>query len=275
MKPAEWRFLSHGPRPGSENMALDMALLQAVVTRKSSPVLRLYGWRPSCLSLGRHQPESAADLGFCRSAGIDVVRRPTGGRAVVHHLELTYSVTGWLGSHPLPRHVQSAYRLLCAALVRALRTLGVDAELTPDAANAGMPSPASSVPCFKAPAGGEVMVEGRKLVGSAMRVHRGAILQHGSILLGWDSRLQSGCLGLPGDDTLRPFVTTLQDQLGSLPKDTVLRNAVKEAFSRELGVDLVPGVLELQEVEAATKLRPCYDVASTSHGPLPDSGEMT
>jgi len=274
MTSAGWRFISNGPRPGSENMALDVALLRAVAARRSSPALRLYGWQPPCLSLGRHQPESAADLEFCRSAGIDVVRRPTGGRAVVHHLELTYSVTARLGSDPIPQHVQSAYRLLCTALVRALRTLGVEAELTPDAATAGMPSPASSVPCFKAPAGGEVMVGGRKLVGSAMRVHGGAILQHGSILLGWDSRLQSGCLGLPGDDSLRPFVTTLEDQLGSVPEDDVLRHAVMEGFSRELRVNLICGSLEPNEIEAAMSLRPSFDVASVSRGPLPESGEM-
>lgn len=255
-------------------MALDVALLGAVAARESSPVLRLYCWDPPCLSLGRHQPESAADLEFCRSAGVDVVRRPTGGRAVVHHLELTYSVTARLGSGPIPQHVQSVYRLLCTALVRALRTLGVDAELTPDAAVAGMPSPASSVPCFKAPAGGEVTVGGRKLVGSAMRVHGGAILQHGSILLGWNPRLQSGCLGLPGDDSLRPFVTTLEDQLGEVPEDDVLRVAVMEGFSQELRVDLVSGLFEPSEIEAAGRLRPSFDVASGSGRPLPDSGEM-
>ncbi len=193
---------------------------------------------------------------------------------MVHHLELTYSVAARLGSGPIPRHVQSAYRLLCSALVRALRNLGVGAELTPDAATAGMPSPTSSVPCFKAPAGGEVIVGGRKLVGSAMRVHGGAILQHGSILLGWDSRLQSGCLGLPDDDSLRPFVTTLEDQLGSLPEDDVLRNVVMEAFSRELRVDLFSGSLEPHEIEAATVLRPSFDVASASRGPLPGRGGM-
>jgi lipoate-protein ligase A len=90
---APWRLIIDGDLPGANNMARDVAILDAVAEGESPPTLRLYGWDPPCLSLGRHQGVDAADLSFCRAQGIDVVRRPTGGRALLHHLELTYSVT--------------------------------------------------------------------------------------------------------------------------------------------------------------------------------------
>ena len=158
-----WRLLVDGALPGAANMACDVALLEAVAAAASPPTLRLYGWDPPCLSLGRHQGVEAADLGFCRSEGIDVIRRPTGGRALLHHLELTYAVAAPLGVRPLPRALQDAYRAICGALVQALRSLGVAAELTPGEVNLELPSPHSAVPCFEAPAGGEVVVGDRKL----------------------------------------------------------------------------------------------------------------
>ncbi len=130
----------------------------------------------------------AADLDFCRTEGIDVVRRPTGGRALLHHLELTYSVIAPLGKGSLPRALQEAYRRICGALVRAMQSLGVDAKLTGGEVNLQLPGPRTTIPCFEAPAGGEVVVGGRKLIGSAMRAHGKTILQHGAILLDWNAQ---------------------------------------------------------------------------------------
>jgi lipoate-protein ligase A len=191
-----WRLVVDGDLRGARNMARDVAMLEAVADGEAPPTVRLYGWKPPCLSLGRHQGIEAADLEFCRAEGIDVVRRPTGGRALLHHLELTYAVIAPLSEGPLPRGLQEAYRTICAALVRAVRTLGVDAELTGGEVNLQLPNPKTTIPCFEAPAGGEVVVAGRKLIGSAMRAHGGAILQHGAILLDWDGRLQAGAMGL-------------------------------------------------------------------------------
>ena len=91
-----WRLLVDGDHPGALNMARDVALMESVA-RGAEPGLRLYGWCPPCLSLGRHQGPAAADPAFCRRHGIDLVRRPTGGRAVLHHLELTYALVARLG----------------------------------------------------------------------------------------------------------------------------------------------------------------------------------
>jgi len=231
-----WRLIVDGDLVGALNMARDMAMLEAVAEGHARPALRLYGWDPPCLSLGRHQGVGAADLDFCQAEGIDVVRRPTGGRALLHHLEITYAVVAPVGVDPLPRGLQDAYRSICKALVRAMHALGVEAELTGGEVNVHLPSPRSSVPCFEAPAGGEVVVRGRKLIGSALRAHAGSILQHGSILLDWDGRLQAGSMGLADDSALRPHITTLRDECdGELGRST-LEETLIEAFSTECAV---------------------------------------
>ena len=104
-----WRLIVEGAQRGAWNMAVDEALAEAVDAASSAPVLRLYRWSPPCLSLGFAQPYEAADAGFCAAHGVDVVRRPTGGRAVLHHLELTYAVAAPLG--PRPVHPRPAGRL--------------------------------------------------------------------------------------------------------------------------------------------------------------------
>ncbi len=237
IEPAHWRLIIDGNLQGARNMARDVAFLEAVADGKAHSTVRLYGWDPPCLSIGRHQGIEAADLEFCRAEGIDVVRRPTGGRALLHHLELTYAVIAPLNESPMPRGLQEAYRVICSALVRAVRALGVDAELTGGEVNLQLPSPKTTIPCFEAPAGGEVVVRGRKLVGSAMRAHAGAILQHGAILLDWDGRLQAGAMGLEDDASLRPQVTTLRDELGRELPRAVLEEALVEAFGSQLGVE--------------------------------------
>jgi lipoate-protein ligase A len=254
-----WRLVVDSDLPGAINMARDVAILDAVSTTQSPSTLRLYGWNPPCLTLGRHQSLEAADLEFCRREGIDVVRRPTGGRALLHHLELTYAVIAPLGSGPLPRALQDAYRTLCGALVRAMRSLGVETELTSGEVNLELPGPRTTVPCFEAPAGGEVVVRGRKLVGSAMRAHAGTILQHGAIVLDWDGRLQAGSMGLADDTGLRPHITTLADELGRVPARGEVEDAVVAAFSEQLDVHFEPGRLtageEARQENLATSFR--------------------
>lgn len=240
--PPSWRLVVDGDQTGAENMARDVAMLDAVVAGEAWPTLRLYGWSPPCLSLGKHQALEAADVGFCEREGIDVVRRPTGGRAVLHHLELTYSVVAPLDQGPMPKPLQEAYRKLCSALVEAARSFGIDAELTGGEVNLSLPGPRTTVPCFEAPAGGEVVVGGRKLIGSSMRARQGHILQHGAILLDWDGRLQAGSMGLPDDSKVRPHVTTFADQLGEVPPREDLEDALAAAFERVLKVTLIPGV---------------------------------
>lgn len=236
-----------GPGPGSWNMAVDESLGESVASGASEPVVRLYRWQPACLSLGFAQPFSAANAGFCVRSGVDVVRRPTGGRAVLHHLELTYSVLAPLDGRSFSGDLQGAYQRICRALVAGLRRVGVGAELA-GAPDGALIRPTEAIPCFVGPAMGEVVAGGRKLVGSAMRRLGGAILQHGSILEEWDGSLQAGCLGLPDDSSLRPAVITVHEALGGPLPSGRLETAMAEGFAEEFDVLLEPG--ELSPVEA-------------------------
>src|SRR5712691_3829642 len=162
-------------RSGAENMAIDAALLDRANGTGLS-FLRLYRFDPPCLSLGRNEPAARYDYTEIARRGLDVVRRPTGGRAVWHEHEVTYAVAAPVAQFGT---LAESYCDIHARLARALGTLGLDARLAP----AGPSAPLGAGACFAASAGGEVLVGGRKVVGSA-QVRRGtAFLQHGSILL--------------------------------------------------------------------------------------------
>jgi lipoyl(octanoyl) transferase len=173
----EWRlWVDEFPRPGWANMAIDQTLLDRAELLGES-WLRLYAWEPHCLSFGRHEPATRRyDAGRIAARGIDTVRRPTGGRAVWHGPELTYAVVA-----PGPRFgsLQEAYLEIHDMIGQALGQLGIEAVL----ASSRRSDPLDAGACFSQPAGGEVLVGGRKVVGSAQLRQGGALLQHGSILL--------------------------------------------------------------------------------------------
>lgn len=172
MQPSEWVLLVDPVgRPGEYNMTTDDALLDEV-TRSGRSYLRLYRWDPPALSVGRNQPS--------RFDGVPVVRRPTGGQAVWHEREVTYAVAAPIA---LFGSLRKAYCEIHTRLAGALRALGVDAVLAPPLAHPPIRPSARPASCFAAAVGGEILVAGKKLVGSA-QVRRGdAFLQHGSILL--------------------------------------------------------------------------------------------
>ena len=165
-------------RPGAWNMALDEQLLESA-TRTGQATLRLYRWSPPCLSFGRNEPALARyDRAAIEHRGWDVVRRPTGGRAVWHDDEVTYAVAAPINTFG---SLQQSYCTIHERLATALRTLGVPAQL---ALKNGRPASLGPGACFASPVGGEVTVHGRKVVGSAQVRSESAFLQHGSILLG-------------------------------------------------------------------------------------------
>jgi lipoate-protein ligase A len=175
-------WLDPTPRSGPANMSLDQALLDAAEARGIG-MLRLYRWEPHCLSFGRNEPALRRyDRGRIEALGLSVVRRPTGGRAVWHAEELTYAVAcpaDWFGD------LRTAYRRIHEMLAEAIATLGLAPTL---AAAPGISQPVDAGACFAAPAGGEVLVGGRKVVGSAQVRQGSALLQHGSVLLGGTQR---------------------------------------------------------------------------------------
>jgi len=179
----EWWLWRDGPRAGPDNMAIDQALLERAGATGQA-VLRLYAWDPPCLSFGAHEPATRRyDRPRIARLAFPCVRRPTGGRAVYHHGELTYALAS-----PLDRFgsLRSAYHEIHAMLAAALRAVGISATLAPF----GGPVPGVAAgSCFDTAAGGEVLVAGRKLIGSAQVRTRTALLQHGSLLLRDDQSL--------------------------------------------------------------------------------------
>jgi lipoate-protein ligase A len=170
-------------RPGWENMAIDAALLD-LADAGGGGFVRLYRWEPHCLSFGRHEPARRRyDRERIGALGLDCVRRPTGGRAVWHARELTYAVAAPLSAFGgLRQAYESLHRLLAAALTSLGATPGLAPRATP---TGGI----GTGPCFAAPVGGEVVIEGRKVVGSAQLRQGDAFLQHGSLLLDDDQSL--------------------------------------------------------------------------------------
>lgn len=219
-----WRLVLDEPRPAAENMALDEALLDRARSGGGA-MLRIYGWSARSLSLGRNQPARGRyALDRAAALGVSFVRRPTGGRAVLHCREITYSVTAPDGALGSPGE---SYARINRLLVVGLRRLGVSADVaTPDSAS----PPPGTAPCFEMPVAGEIVAEGRKLVGSAQLRDRGALLQHGSILVEDDQMLASELLCVPV--TPPPPPATLRALLGRAPDRQevagVLLDAVRE-----------------------------------------------
>jgi lipoate-protein ligase A len=183
---------------GAVNMAIDAGLL-ALAERTGRGFLRLYRFDPPCLSFGRNEPAAGYDRAAITRLGVDVVRRPSGGRVVWHEHEITYAVAAPIAAFG---GLRLAYWAIQGWLVAALRTLGADATLAPEGPRPAAPARAGA--CFAAPVGGEVLVDGRKLVGSAQARRGRAVLQHGSVLLAGSqalARLVSGERGAPGSDT--------------------------------------------------------------------------
>lgn len=245
-----WRLLLTGPASGPENMALDEALMSRARTT-GEWVLRVYSWSRPTLSLGRNQSACAAyDPATVAAAGVAIVRRPTGGRAVLHDREVTYSVTGpATGAGALKESYQRINRLL----LDGLRSLGVAVEV---ARTARAPRPDLS-PCFERPSPGELMAAGRKLAGSAQWREHDALLQHGSILVDGDQALVSTLLREPTRPPGAP--ATLRVLLGREPAVTEVAAALFEAVRR--GEDGAASELEPDVAlrDATSALRPRYE----------------
>jgi lipoyl(octanoyl) transferase len=233
---ARWRILVSRPADGAENMAIDEALLDRARV-SGECVLRLYEWVRPTLSLGRNQTARGHyDLTLARDLGVDFVRRQTGGRAVLHHRELTYSVTGpaaLLGS------LRESYARVNRLLVAGLRRLGVAASVAPAVGRA--PGPGLS-PCFDTPGEGELVLGPRKLVGSAQWRDDEAFLQHGSVLIDDDQALASRLLSSPAAPP--PPSATLRDALGHAPTVTDLAAALQDALVTHEDADASPLVID-------------------------------
>ena len=252
-----WRLIRSGPADGATNMAIDEAILRAVAAGNACPALRLYAWEPACLSLGRGQPVDDVDRPALASAGYDLVRRPTGGRAILHVDELTYSVVAPQSDARMAGSVVESYRRLSAALVRGMELLGIeelasDQRVQPHQAAAGPEGPV----CFEVPSDYEITAGEKKLVGSAQMRAQGVVLQHGTVPLEGDiARVCPFLASRPNPARVRARATTVERALGRPVTWEQVAEAMIRGFTERLALRLEPESLTAGERAAARKLR--------------------
>ncbi len=234
-------------------MAVDEAILRAVAAGAAQPTLRFYAWEPPALSLGRAQRASDADGQALHAAGYGLVRRPTGGKAILHIDELTYSVVAPRSDPRVTGPVAESYRRLSAGLVRGLELLGLaNAEADQRAKDHGSVGPV----CFEVPSDYEITASGRKLVGSAQMRSDGTVLQHGAVPLYGDiTRICAVLSARPDLARVRARATTVQDALGRPVSWDEAVDAMITGFSQMLNLRLELGELTGSELGEAEKLR--------------------
>jgi len=251
--PAIWRLILSPPADGATQMAVDEAIWQAVGAREAPPTLRLYAWSPPCLSLGRNQPVAAVNRQALRQRGYHLVRRPTGGQAVLHIDELTYSVVLPLSDPRARGGVLDSCERLSAGLIRALEILGV---VGATARRRTASPPASGPVCFETTADFEVAVGGKKLIGSAQRRGRGVLLQHGALPLCGDVTRICFLLVPPADPRrVRARAITLEQAIGRPVPWREAAEAMIEGFAQALNLRLVLEGLTPKEKQTAERLR--------------------
>jgi len=266
--PATWRLLITPAADGATNMAIDEAILHAIADGKGRPTLRFYQWAPPCLSLGYNQPYAHVDEAACLRLGYTWVRRPTGGRAILHCDELTYSVIAAADEPRVAGGIVESYRRLSAGLLAGLRTLGAAAI---QAQEEKIVNPQPGAACFDTPSNYEIVAGGKKLIGSAQMRRRGVILQHGALPLAGDLDRIFGCLqpsgclrppenGSAGVDgayppgSLREYAGTLEQALGHPVSFDEAAAALAQGFEQALNLRLEPGELTDDERKLVDRL---------------------
>jgi lipoate-protein ligase A len=246
----EWRLIVTAPGPGSGNMAVDEALMESV-RAGGSPVLRFYDWEPACLSIGYFQEFAAVDASECRRQGIEIVRRLTGGNAILHRECVTYAVIVGTDSRLAAGGVAASQRRLSEPFAAALREAGAPVVAAADSAR-----PAKGFDCFAEPGPWELTLAGRKVLGSAQTRRRRVVLQHGSLMLGsarGTADLAAGDSGEIGAESGRVLRDYLPDGGEGLPAASASRAAA--AWSVELRED---GLTPAEEERAAALAQEKY-----------------
>lgn len=257
---AKWRLIHTAASNGAWNMAADEAILEAVGRGDVLPTLRLFAWAPPCLSLGYAQPIADVDRRRLRDHGWQVVRRPTGGKAILHTDELTYTVVAPYSEPRLAGSILESYQRLSLALLEALRLLGISAQSLQKPSSTTEQGKNNPV-CFETPSNYEITVAGRKIIGSAQARRQAGILQHGSLpLYGALSRI-SDALSFPDEESrdqaarrLNARATTVEQVLGYHVDWPTAAQAFATGFRQALNLNLIHAELTLAEQERALRL---------------------
>lgn len=255
----QWRFFPFERLDAFENMAIDEAIFRFNQIKEVPPTLRFYGWKSPTVSLGYFQDvEKEVDIEACRRKHIPIVRRPTGGKAVLHEGDVTYAVVARDSNPFFPSDILGTYRVISRCIANGLALLGINASM---ADNSRAPDGDSlKASCFSLPSRYELLVKNRKICGSAQVRSRGVFLQHGSILM--DFNPFNTCdvmLPCSGDYERQVFrmkqsVTSVIEHTDSVVDISAVCRTLMTGFERTLGIELVRGTLCSEEEELKTLL---------------------
>ncbi len=257
----EWRLLDTGANNAFYNMAVDEAVMKAHRMGLVPPTVRFYQWSPPGLSLGYfQQAEKEVDGEYCEGNNVDIVRRLTGGRAILHDDELTYSIVVGEKSDFLPTSILESYKIISEGIINGLNSLGLAVELKPVKGKKKAPSGFSAA-CFDAPSLNEVVIAEKKLVGSAQTRQKGVILQHGSIPMTIDAELLYRVLKMPNqkvrDRMKKRFLkkaTAVNQESDKKIEINDLKEAIKKGWEKRFGIKLIYGELIAEEEDWVEKL---------------------
>lgn len=244
----KWRFIDTGPRSASYNMALDEAIATAVRKDNSPPTLRLYGWDVPSVSIGYFQRVRDINSDYCREKGIPIVRRPTGGRAILHDKELTYSFSVKITHRIFSKGLLDSYRKISSAFGLAFSKIG----LSPESKLLRETSQPRSPLCFQSTSYGEITINNKKVIGSAQKRWHDGFLQQGSIpcIIDRDELVKVFRLESPGEGA---NIIGLKEILPDLNlKD--LKNAIKISFEETFEIRLIPSPPSREEVSLSEEL---------------------
>lgn len=259
-----WRLITYGEFDPAFNMAADEAILEAHLAAEVPPTLRLYGWNPAAVSIGYSQKISEAEIRSITDHGFDVVRRTTGGRAVLHSGDLTYSFVGSSAAenektkiqHLLSTSVAAAYKEICQGLIIAMQQFEITLEL-----GSSKSDYRANYDCFRATTNADLQYAGKKMIGSAQLRRKNAVLQHGSILLNQDQKKMSEIFGgtYEGAEDRHANLFEVINRAVSMDE---LEAALKLGFSQAFAVDFEPSPLTIDERERIEELIPKYRLIS-------------
>ena len=263
----EWRCIDTKENSGAYNMAVDETFIEAVASGESIPILRFYGWKPSCVSIGYFQRvASSIDLVFCRENGIHVVRRITGGRTVLHQKEIAYSIVIPESHEFVKGSITEAYKKISIGLLEGLKLCGIKAEFSP-----GILHASTSSACFEASSKYEIVIGGKKLVGSAQTRKKGVVLQHGSIILDFDEAIFANCLGL-SSDLRKKFIVDYKQKAASIFVDSgknfsaeFIIEKIKKGFEEYANVNIIEDNITKLEDKRLISLKVKYSSEEWTH----------
>ena len=229
-------------------MAVDEAISEAVRQKLSPPTLRLYRWSRPSLSIGHFQKISDVNTDYCKKMDYTVVRRLTGGRAILHDMELTYSFSALTNSPPFSNSLHENYSVISRAILLGLKKCGIKAEISFERKRTGQRNPA----CFKAVSYGEITINGRKVIGSAQKRYTNGFMQHGTVLLDFDAEKLSNVLRHADDSAFRD-IGSISDNIEGVTFET-LGLAIKKGFEDSLGIKLISDSPTKFELDLTKKL---------------------